>query len=227
MILTFDIETLPCNDAEVIADMEKTIAPPGNIKLQASIDKWMDENKEQAVKDLVSKTSFDGLMGRIACISWAIDDHDIQSTSATDTEYEAIAAFYDAIDDAAQFKHPHGSSKFEVVFCGHNLAGFDLPFLKHRSIIHKIKPPQELAKAMNAKPWDGCIADTMLMWSSDSQKRASMDKLCRAFGIQGKDGFDGSMVAETWPVNPQKVIDYCKDDVNRTREIYKRITFAS
>jgi hypothetical protein len=34
------------------------------------------------------------------------------------------------------------------------------------------------------------------------------------------------MVASTWPVDRQKVIDYCMDDVRRTREIYKRITFS-
>jgi hypothetical protein len=66
----------------------------------------------------------------------------------------------------------------------------------------------------------------MLLWSSDSQKRTSMDKLCKAFGIACKDGFDGSQVAETWPTDPRKVIEYCKDDVRRTELIHKRITFA-
>ena len=64
-----------------------------------------------------------------------------------------------------------------------------------------------------------------LMWSPDREKRVSMDKLCKALGIPGKDGFDGSMVAATWPVDPQKVIDYCKQDVERTRQMYKRLTF--
>ena len=31
--------------------------------------------------------------------------------------------------------------------------------------------------------------------------------------------------AETWPKDPQKVIDYCIDDVYRAREVYKRLTF--
>ena len=54
-----------------------------------------------------------------------------------------------------------------------------------------------------------------------------MDKLCKAFGIQGKGDFDGSMVAETWKTDKQKVIDYCADDVARTIQIYNRITFNS
>jgi predicted PolB exonuclease-like 3'-5' exonuclease len=66
----------------------------------------------------------------------------------------------------------------------------------------------------------------MLLWSSDSQKRASMEKLCRAFGIAGKGDMDGSKVAETWLTDPEKVIHYCKKDVVRTREIYRRLTWA-
>ena len=65
----------------------------------------------------------------------------------------------------------------------------------------------------------------MLMWSSDQHKRGSMDRICRALGIPGKGDFDGSMVATTWPVDPEKVIAYCKDDVERTRQMYKRLTF--
>jgi hypothetical protein len=66
----------------------------------------------------------------------------------------------------------------------------------------------------------------MLMWSPSREKRVGLDKLCRALGVPGKGDFDGSMVAETWPVDPQKVIDYCKGDVERVRAIYRRMTFA-
>jgi len=216
MILTFDLETLPTNDPAIIDELAKGIKPPATHKKQETIDAWMIENKESALKELVAKTSFDGALGRIACIAWSIDDRPVCVAGDEQSEIEAIEEFYSYIESECD----HG-----VIFCGHNLAGFDLPFLKHRSIIHGIKPPKSLLQAMNAKPWDSCIADTMLMWSSDSQKRASMDKLCKALGIQGKEGFDGSMVAETWHVDPQKVIEYCKDDVRRTSAIYKRINF--
>jgi len=216
MILTFDLETLPTNDPAIIDELAKGIKPPATHKKQETIDAWMIENKESALKELVAKTSFDGALGRIACIAWSIDDEPVCVSGDEQSEPESIKAFYSFIESECE----------NVTFCGHNIAGFDLPFLKHRSIIHGLKPPKSLLQAMNAKPWDSCIADTMLMWSSDSQKRASMDKLCKALGIQGKEGFDGSMVAETWPVDPQKVIEYCKDDVRRTIEIYNRITFS-
>lgn len=215
-MIFFDIETLSTNDESVIEELRKSITAPAQYKKQDSINKWMEENAEDQLKELVAKTSFDGMYGRVACIAWALDDGKIMHTTKEMNERECLHMFFDYLDDVLTI---------DESLCGHNIAGFDLPFLKHRAIINKIKPPITLLNAMSAKPWDNVIQDTMLLWSTDKHRRGSMDRLCRAFGIKGKEGFDGSMVAETWPINPQKVIDYCCDDIHRTREIYKRITF--
>jgi hypothetical protein len=224
MIITFDIETLQITNDEVIDQLRSTIKPPQTHKKPETIAAWMAENQESALADMIAKTGLDGLYGSVACISWQVDDGEIQSTLDSDTETIAILRFYDAIRQAVKVECHGGSASQQVQFCGQNILGFDLPFLKHRSMILGIKPPPDILKAMSAKPWDNCIADTMLMWSTDSQKRTSMDKLCRAFGIEGKGDFDGSMVNDEW-VNGdrQKVITYCEDDVRRTREIYKRM----
>jgi hypothetical protein len=214
-MITFDIETLQCTDIDAIAELAATIKPPATYKKQDTIDKWFEENKESELKELIAKTSFNSILGSVACIAWQHNDGDVCSSMPNESEGDIIQNFYDDI------------SSRDIVFCGQNIAGFDLPFLKHRSMILYIKPPSSLLAAMNAKPWDNCIQDTMLMWSPDREKRVSMDKLCKAFGITGKGGFDGSQVNNEW-INGdrQKVISYCKDDVRRTREIYKRLTFA-
>lgn len=228
MIITFDVETLPCDDSKIIDEFAKNITPPGNIKLPASIEKWHQESGAQALADMVSKTSFDGIYGRIACIAWQMDDGEVFSTEDHDDEPTILRKFYGAVEQAISVTYQKGIGSNPLIMCGHNIAGFDLPFLKARSIILGIKPPPGILRCMNAKPWDACIADAMLMWNSDNQKRASMEKLCRAFGITGKGDFDGSMVAEEWlHGSREKVIEYCRDDVRRTREIYKRITFRS
>ena len=227
MILYLDIETLPTSSPEFIAQASASVTAPAQYKKPESIAEWMRDNKEQAVKDIVAKTSFDGLYGSIACICFAFDDGDVHQVNCINGEEKMLRDFYFSVSQVSSIQYVGGSTSIPMVVCGHNVAGFDLPFLKHRSMINGAKPPSLLLKAMNAKPWDNCIADTMLMWSSDSQKRVSMDKLCKAFGLQGKGEFDGSMVADTWPHDPQKVIEYCKDDVRRTREIYKRLTFSN
>ena len=228
MNIYIDIETLPSSDPKFIADVAATITAPVQYKKPESIAEWLAANKEQAVKDLVSKTSFDGLYGSIACIAWAFDDKPVQvvGVDVSITESQMLNDFYESVREFVRVEYHGGQTTSGLTVVGHNVAGFDLPFLKHRSIIHGIKPQQDIHKAMNAKPWDSCIADTMLMWSADREKRVSMDKLCKAFGIAGKGDFDGSMVADTWPVDPIKVMEYCKDDVSRTRAIYKRLTFS-
>lgn len=220
MDIFLDIETLPTADPDVIADIASTISHPGNISKPESIAAWEAEKKPAVVNDAVKRTSFDGLYGRIACAAWALDDLAICHTAPDDSERAAIIDLFGHLSRVTQKYHG------DVRFIGHNVHGFDLPFLKHRAIIHGIKPPHALMRAMSAKPWDGIVQDTMLMWSTDREKRVSLDKLCKAFGIPGKDGFDGSMVAETWPADPGKVIAYCCDDVQRVRSVYRRMTFA-
>ena len=226
-MLTLDIETLPTTDEAVIASLADSVKAPGTLKKPESIAAWMEENRESATAELVAKTSFDGLYGSIACICYQFDDSEVFSVDCVSSgdEKTMLEHFYSHVFDMVCTEYHGGVASQNLTVCGHNIAGFDLPFLKHRSIILGVKPPVAMLKAMNAKPWDTCIADTMLMWSSDSQKRVSMDKLCKAFGLAGKGDFDGSMVADTWPVDPAKVIAYCKKDVERTRQIYKRLTF--
>lgn len=215
-MLTFDLETLPSDNPEVIKRIAATIKPPGNIKKSDSIKTWMDENYDAALKEAVAKTALDGAYGRVACISWRHDNVGCIGTEAGESEEDAIRDFYDWLI-------LHGDD----TFCGHNIANFDLPFLLHRSMILGIKPPSSIMKAMLAKPWDDCIKDTMIMWTGSPNKYMKLDTLLWLFGIDHEHPeFDGSMVAETWETDPQKVIDYCAGDVRATYELYQKMTFG-
>lgn len=213
MMITFDIETLPTYNEEVMTKIAASIRPPGNIKKESSKDDWMQENYDIVLKEKIAETALNGAYGRVACIAWIDDNGAILNTTKELSEKEVILEFFN-------------NSQLDKDFCGHNIAGFDLPFLKHRAMILGIKPPLNLLKAMNAKPWDECIKDIMLMWSGDKNKMASLELMCWWFGIKHEYAdFNGSMVAETWPINPQKVIDYCVADVKATRELYNRMIF--
>lgn len=225
MYLYIDIETLPTADDKIIEAISAKITAPGQYKKPESIAEWEKENKPAAVKEAVAKTSFDGLYGRICCVCFAIDDGGVFSYHGDD-EKLLLQNVYSHIYDAVSTLERGIIVNHDLTVVGHNVAGFDLPFLKHRSLIHNVKPPAQILKAMSAKIWDSCIADTMLMWSSDREKRVSMDKLCDAFGIPGKGDFNGSMVADTWPLDPQKVVAYCCEDVHRTRAIFRRMSFT-
>ena len=212
-MMTFDIETTGTKDEDVIKKLAESIRPPAQIKKQESIDKWMEENYDQALKDKISDTALSGMYGHVTCIAWN-DGVDFSSHESM-TEEEVIRDFYSYL-----------SLQDLNVFCGHNIYGFDLQFLKQRSIILGIKPPKSLWKAMNAKPWDDCIKDTMLMWSQDKNKMIGLDTLCWILGIdRGDTSITGSETAALWETNPQKVIDKCVNDVRKTVAVYNKLTF--
>ena len=208
--LFLDIETIPTDLDWVIEDLRSGIKPHATYKKPESIAEWMEANAEQALQDAIHATGLDGSIGRICCIGYAFDDEPVQTigTHLKMTEYAMLR------DLAADLKN-----KRITKIVGHNIAGFDLPYIKKRSIIHGVK----INLPFNAKPWSDEIFDTMLKW--DAKKFISMDKLARVLRIQGKSNIDGSMVWDMYQRGEhQAIADYCEDDVRMVRDIYKRMT---
>ena len=211
----FDIETIPCQDESYLEALKRKVTAPATYKKQESIDKWLAENRETAALEAMSKTSFDGGRGHVCTISWAKNDSPITVRHAKTIadERQVISDFFDDLDNF------HSET-----LVGHNISGFDVGFLRKRAIVLGIKMPQKGTFPRDPKPWT--MADTMAMWAGGTN-RVSMDNLCDILGIEGKDGFDGSMVAEAWAKGEHdKIAEYCRDDVYRTREIHKRFLQA-
>jgi predicted PolB exonuclease-like 3'-5' exonuclease len=68
----------------------------------------------------------------------------------------------------------------------------------------------------------------MTAWAG-ARNRVSLDKLCKAFGIETpKGGIDGSKVWDYVKAGKiDEVAAYCARDVEATRKVYKRLTFAN
>lgn len=216
MNIYFDLETIPCQDAEFIKMIADEIKPPATMKKPETIAEWEETQKQSAIDDAVAKTSFDGALGKICCIGWAIDDEPV--FASTGKEEDILSQFFTDISE--RYKP---SKDMQPVFIGHNVNSFDLRFLFKRAIILGIKPPHIIP--FNAKSWDNHIFDTMTYFAGYGE-RISLDKLAKALGLQGKKGITG---ADVWPMYQagkiQEIAEYCKDDVSLTRDIYKRLTF--
>lgn len=213
----FDIETIPRQDPEHLETLKETVRPPGNIKKPESIEKWLSENRETAALEALSKTSFDGGRGHVCTISWAKNDSpiDVRHAKTVADERRVIEDFFADLD-------PFHSE----TLVGHNISGFDLGFLRKRAVALGIKLPTPQSFPRDPKPWDKSIFDTMTAWAGGTN-RVSMNELCDILGIEGKDGFDGSQVAGAWAAGEHdKIAEYCRDDVHRTREIHKRFLIA-
>jgi hypothetical protein len=87
----------------------------------------------------------------------------------------------------------HASNDYWVGFNSHS---FDLPFVVKRSWKH----------------WQ----------MGDRQAKGSLDAIARHLGIEGKNG-KGEDFARMFQLNPEKAIDYLKNDLRMTQEIHERM----
>lgn len=221
MNIYLDEETIGATDPAFIERIAANIKPPGNMKKADTIAAWELSDKPAAIEEAVLKTSFDGTYGQIVCIGFAIDDRPVKTFCGAD-EHRLIDGFYQAVQDAlVEQKHC-----LPVTLIGHNLVGFDLPFLWKRSVILGIKPPKFMP--FKAKPWDAVVFDTMQQWDSDRDKRISLDNLCAVLGIESPKGeMDGSKVWDAYRAGEfEKIATYCGKDVEAVRKIHQRMTFA-
>lgn len=217
VFIYMDIETIPNQDPEFLSVLERKVKAPGTIKKPESIQKWLDENREEAAKEALAKTSFDGGRGHVCTIAWAKNDSPIAVRHA-----KTVAEERQVIEDFFADLDPYHSE----TLVGHNITGFDLGFLRKRAIALGITMPTQQSMPRDPKPWDKTVFDTMSAWAGGTN-RISMDELCNILGIEGKDGFDGSQVAGAWAAGEHdKISEYCRDDVYRTREIHKRFILA-
>lgn len=222
----FDIETIGTSDEAVIADIAATITPPKNYCKPETIAKWEAEEKPSLIAEAVAKTSFDGGLGQVVCIGWAVDGEG-PLCAYGEPEGNLLATFFQAVKEATRIHYSGGKTDGTPIFVGHNIGGFDLRFLWQRAVINGIKPPSSIP--FNVKPWEKSIADTMLMWNPERERRTSLDKLCRVLGIPTPKGeLDGSKVWEYVKAGRiQEVADYCKRDVEAIRHCYQRMAFVS
>lgn len=217
--ITLDIETIPSQLPWVKEYVAATVKPPGTMKKKETIEKWILEEKENAISESMDKCSFDGAMNHIICIGVAIDDEEpIAIVAETiDQEAEILKSFYDVLRSV-----PYNIAN---TYIGHNISGFDLRVIRQRSMVLGVKAINGLP--FESKPWDKNPYDTMLQWSQSRSDWSSLDKLAKAFGIDGKCGIDGSMVYTMWKEGRFKELaEYCKSDVRIVRELYKKMTLV-
>jgi predicted PolB exonuclease-like 3'-5' exonuclease len=211
--LYLDIETVGCQD-ESRVDFEAAI--PKNISKAETKLKWLEENR-QAVID---KTALDGWLGHVVQISAQFGHMKFSATAKTvQEEHNAVLEFV----EYARWANSLGCS-IPPTIVGHNIIGFDIPFLWKRAVCLGAKLPSWFPK--KPREWSGETVDTMLAFSG-YKEFISMDKLCGHLGIEGKGDMDGSMIAQMWKDGKhQEIADYCMDDVQKVKQIHEKMMKA-
>lgn len=224
MNIYLDIETLPTEDPEIIEEIAARVTPPGNMTKAETIAKWAKEKKPAIIEELVDRTALGPVtpphvaFGRVLCVGFAIDDGEVEVALAEKPEDEAEMIAYVGdilLKECAPWRD-------DPLIIGHNIKEFDWRYLCQRAVILGIDSAFSLSSPFP-------MFDTMLTWTGHYTRHVSLDMLCRAFRIPGKsetDGCSGADVARMYRAGEiDRIVKYCKHDVERTRSVFKRMTF--
>jgi predicted PolB exonuclease-like 3'-5' exonuclease len=174
------------------------------------------EAQRHAEDELYAKSAFDGTFSSIVCIGLLELSDQMEARSAVAwygaNERELLRQFWSRL---AQDR--------PTLFITHNGLGFDLPFIRKRSVIHQIKPSLDINLAkFRTEP----VYDTMAVWSNwDMRGWIKLDVLARALNVETKSG-SGDQVAEMWAKGQgAELAHYCLQDTYVTYACYCRMNF--
>lgn len=219
---------------KVVLDIETIQAPREEWARLAGIDSVALESCEGGAPDLFTQaeageqrkkeddkyeqSAFDGTFSRIVCIGLLVFSDAMEFRCAVSWygahEQELLRLFWARLAELRP-----------TLFITHNGLGFDLPFLKKRSIIHRVKPSMDISLArFRTEP----VYDVMTVWSNwDTRGWVKLDVLARALQVETKSG-SGKQVAEMWAQGRRREIaEYCLQDTYVTYACYQRMTFRT
>lgn len=239
LTLTVDIETIP---GPTPPDMQELNPEDYLVKEGSHPKSWKDEDKikdwytkkgqdlnqkyledldSQKVKqhDLHAKQSLDSLQGQIICIGYKLESNTGAKETYTEvcmeeTEEKTVTYFSERLTEVIA-EHSQYSP---ILWVGHNLASFDVPYLYHKAIKHNLALKRYLPRSK------ADYFDTMKEWApTDYNRRTSLKKIAQFLDIP-QSGVDGSQVWDMWKEGKHKEIgEYCLEDVEITNEVYKRL----
>lgn len=109
--------------------------------------------------------------------------------------------------------------------CGHNVKGFDIPFLFKKMLKYKIEIPT-IINAIGKKPWELAIYDTAELTKGTGFVVSSLADVMYLLGLPTpKDDIAGSDVHRVyWEEDDiDRICRYCEKDVVAVKEIMLRI----
>ncbi len=205
----FDCETRRTGNPQLIARLQASVKPPGNISKAETLAAWWKEKAPAAMLEAVEATSLDGTYGRLASFAWATGDYAAKVVSGDDE--------VGMLHVAQQFFNERTAQSQLVAFNGE----FDLRFLKQRMIVHRISVPTAIHAALSHK--DGYF-DPMKEWAGFRGYIKQID-LEAALGITRDDDLTGADVGAAIDAGDWESVErHNLADVENLRQIYKRMT---
>lgn len=229
-MICFDIETGALPTEKIIGLMPaftKTIGPfdPASVKYGNIKDPGKRQEKLEAVKLLheasieglivekesyerewLSKAALDAMTGQVLAIGVKID---FDCLPLIDTQGDPPE------EDLLISRFWESAGRWDGPIVGHNIFGFDLPFLIQRSWLLGIDVPEWIRQG---RYWSPKFIDTMTVWNMGQPgKYTKLDLICRALGVEGKmEGVNGGDFASLLVTDRAKAIEYLSMDLAAT-----------
>lgn len=234
-----DLETIPCQSlpAECLPVFDESTVAVGNLKDPFKIREKLDEARTKFDADLDKRLSVDPDYCEVCCaVVTVVTDSSPGGetfwwTNQPDSELRLIIAVWDWISTMARNGIPI------VTFNG---SSFDLPVLVKRAMYNDVSVSPHLIKSLMARQeYNSSHYDLMQLLAQRSPFSGKLEarKLnfyLKRFGIGSKSvGLiasapteidDGSMVYPAWKEGRMEaIVEYCKQDVFQTAELFRRV----
>ena len=227
---TFDIETLTLPDfrERVGPQLERQLRL-GNMRLEQQ-QRYLDDiaAEEERCYSLGSLSATSGRVLSIAVHVGGIPGLEFEGMEQPDVEHvfgidadgfeeperRALTGFLELMKD-------FDFESDELV--GHNVLGFDLPFIFQRCLVNELKArPFVNLNEYNVRG----VFDTMHRWWLGAKRHVSLDDIAWALGIESSktSEVEGSKVFDLYQAGKLDLIrEYNLNDVRVTRKIYERM----
>jgi hypothetical protein len=227
---TFDIETL------TLADFRERVGP--QLERQMRLGNMRVEQQQRYLEDIAAEEERCYALGALSAASGRVLSIAVHVGPIPGLEFPglgpAVSEHCFGIDSDG-FEQPEKRALLDFLallkdfdcdcdeLVGHNVIGFDLPFIFQRCLVHEIKarPFVNLAD-YNVRG----VFDTMHRWWLGARRHISLDDVAWALGIESSktSEVEGSKVFDLYQEGRLELIrEYNLNDVRVTRQIYERM----
>jgi predicted PolB exonuclease-like 3'-5' exonuclease len=204
-----DIETIPSQDPNIMAELSKEVKVAKNLKDADKISASREEKLAKAYAD----TSFDPLLGSICAIGVMTNDgtkHLFTAYSHDPEEQSALEA--QAIADA--------NTVLNGTVFAWNGRDFDFRFLGVRAMRYNVERPVLVALPSYLSRG---VDPMRKLFGYSPAGMVSLSRFAKHLGIKHDDSFDGSMVAEAFRKGEySKITAHLDDDIETLYRIVRR-----
>lgn len=218
--IIFDIETgsLPDSEIDRIAPtFDESSVKTGQFGIEKAIEK-INSAKASHFNKIREKAALNAEYGKVLAIGIKFEKGTIYGGEKMETllgeERNIIVTFW--------LYALESYNKGGEIWIGHNSNTFDLPFLLRRSMILGVKVPKQLTPSPRYWPGDFWI-DLMDLWKAgDYRATISLDRFCKASGLEGKNG-SGKWFAQLLEEDKEAAIKYLENDIEITAQLAEKV----